>query len=164
MITEAAAAPAILDLAAGPPPSVTPVALTPETAAARLEAIKADPAWVSAFSKGDVKAAAEHAELWRVIYSTADQQTQAAAVAREQRVRLVERLRSVADINDAVAKQVINDEAVSAQERQWAEERWQQLKSDTAWVKAWLSGDRNARTQKTLIDIVLARPVIKEQT
>lgn len=158
-MTEAAAAPDLS--AAAPAANAAPFALTPETAAARLEAIKADPAWVAAFSKGDVKAAAEYAELWRVIYSTADQQTQATAQAREERAQLVNQYRSVAEINDDVAIQIINNTPVSEHERQLVSQEWERLKSDSTWVKAWLSGGRKERTQKTLIDIVMARPVIQ---
>jgi hypothetical protein len=157
-MTEAAAAPAIVNPPPGTTPTGTPPA-TPEAAMVRLDTIKADPEWRAAFVKGDIKATTEHAELFRIIYSGADQPTQEAARAKEERTQLVNHYRSFAEINDDVAKMVIEDSSVSADERQRVEQEWQRLKSDPAWVRAWLSGDRQARTQKTLIDIVMARPV-----
>jgi hypothetical protein len=58
-----------------------------------------------------------------------------------------------------VAKMVVDDLPVSAAERRQVEQEWQRLNADPAWRRAWLSGDRQARTQKTLIDIVMARRV-----
>ena len=161
-MTEAAAAAAV---AAIPDPGHTPaptVAMpaTPEAAMARLEAMKSDKDFLAAFAKGDIKATAEHAELFRVIYGQADQPTQEAARAREQRSQLVNHYRTFAAINDDVAKMVVEDLPVSADERQRAEQEWQRLKSDPEWVRKWLSGDREARTQKTLIDVIMARRVL----
>jgi hypothetical protein len=159
-MTEAAAAvaapPPASSAIANPPPASS---LTPEAAAARLDAIKADPAWREAFAKGDIKATGEHAELFRVIYSDADGPTKEAAQARVERESLVNYYRSVAHISDDVAKMVVEDSPVSADERQRAELEWQRLKGDPEWVRKWLAGDRQARTQKTLIDIIMARPI-----
>jgi hypothetical protein len=139
---------------------VIPIAsMTPEQATAHLDTIKADPEWRAAFAKGDIKATSEHAELFRVIYDTAKPENQATAREMEQRGKVVDHYRSIANISDDVAKMVMEDQEVSAEERNRVELEWQRLKADPAWTRALLSGDRAARTQKSLIDIVMSRRV-----
>ena len=147
----------------GPAPAADMVpieSMTAEQATARLAAVKADPKWRDAFLKGDGKATGEHAALVRVIFADGgDPKIQAQAETFRQRESLVNYYRSRAAIPDAVADMVMNDTPVTAVEAERAEQEWQRLKADPAWVTKLMSGDREARTQKTLIDIIKARPV-----
>jgi hypothetical protein len=146
---------AILDPA--PPPE-----LTREQATARLEQVKQDPEWLTAFARGEKGQLDEHAKLIGSITkldleNMAATETARAALERQQ---VVDHLRKTADIPDGVARMVVENSSVTAAERQLAEQERSRLMADQAWVKEWLSGSRAARTRLALVDVILARPVL----
>jgi hypothetical protein len=146
--------------------STPPAELTREQALARHQQIMADPTmedWRAAFAKGDIAKREEFAALHRVIEKLDPEDLPATQEARAklEREKVVDHLRSTADIPDPVADMIRNDTPVSAQERRLAEQERGKLMTDPDFVKQWLSGQRAARTRMTLVDVILARPVIR---
>lgn len=146
----------------------TPIAnMNAEQALARHREIMSDPnkaEWREAFAKGDLAKRDELAQLHRIIEGTTPENLQATAEARVvlERERVVDHLRNTADIPEPVADMIRKDTPVSAHERRMAEQERGRLMADPDFVKGWLSGKRDARTRMALVDVILARPVIRQ--
>jgi hypothetical protein len=164
-MTEAAvAAPSILD----PPSSAAatpPAPLTPEQAQARLTQLKSDPdqaSWREKFAKGDIAARDEFAKLHEAMYRpNGDKPPAETAHEAAQREQFIDGLR-VYDVPQEVLQMVRDNTPVSAEERQLAEQRLHQWKSDKAWLTRWFSGDRQTAREFKILNVILGRPVIQQ--
>jgi hypothetical protein len=66
---------------------------------------------------------------------------------------------AVADIPDDVAQQMSERKPISRAERQMAEQHRAELFADPEFVKAYLSGNRAARTRSVIVNFLLTLPV-----
>jgi hypothetical protein len=85
----------------------------------------------------------------------AEQHAAAGALARE---KMIDGLRMTAAIDEGVADMIRNSTPVSKNERRMAQQEMSRLKADPDFVKAYLAGNRDARTRMTLCNIILTQP------
>lgn len=166
-MTEAAAASAIASPQPGAAPEIPIANMTAEQALARHREIMSDPnkaEWRDAFAKGDAAKRDELAQLHRIIEGATPENLQATADARValERERVIDHLRNTADIPEPVADMIRKDTPVSAHERRMAEQEKGRLLADPDFVKGWLAGKRDARSRMALVDVILARPAIRQ--
>jgi hypothetical protein len=151
--------------------------MTPAEAWARRSQMSRDPAFLDRLRRGDVAARDELSKIERGVaggmsfHGSPDvlkglgPDVVAAGEARA-RVEIengIDAVRRVADIGNDVAEMVRNQTSVSAEEKRLASLRWDTLRADDEFVTRLFRGDRAARTQKTLIDIILAAPLAAEK-
>jgi hypothetical protein len=161
-----------------PAPSTSPATpqaeLTPAQGWSRLSELRADEAFKARVRSGDTAAigelrAAESAIRGGVTYTAGagvdlqalGQQAvdSAAANAALEKEHTINNFRLVADIPESVAQQIRESRPVTREERRQAEALWGRLSADEAWVQRWLKGDRECRTQATLISIIKGSPL-----
>ena len=82
--------------------------------------------------------------------------TEAPATERE---AIIEHLRQYGDISEAVADEIRSGRASTPWERQRTLEKRNYLFQDAGWVARYEAGDRQARMEVALINLILSRPV-----
>jgi hypothetical protein len=85
------------------------------------------------------------------------------ARAKVEAENTVDAFRRVADIPDGVADMIRNQSPVSREEKRLAALRWNNLSADQDWVARLFRGDRAARTEKVLLDLIAAAPLAPEK-
>jgi hypothetical protein len=143
---------------------------TPAWGWSRLGELRQSPDFMDRAAKGDQDALNELAKVQKAIMNgvsvipgagvNAGTDAAVAAIERDKLAKevVIDGLRRVADIPDAVADMIRNNTPVSREEKQRAAQEWDRLRSDVDWQRRYLSGDRDCRTQARLLDIIRAAP------
>jgi hypothetical protein len=155
-----------------PGPPIPIENMTPAQAMARHQQIMSDPdmtEWRESWRNGDLAKRDEFAQLHAVMSrpdpdkpAVANVSAAAAAEIALHREQVIDHLRSTADIPEPVADMIRKDMPVTAHERRMAEQERGRMLADPDFVKSWLSGKRDARSRMALVDVILARPVIRQ--
>jgi hypothetical protein len=133
-------------------------AMTPEQAARQKHRMLSDPGFAAAVARGDPHESRKWKEVNRALNPPVDQAT----AEGRQYARNMDALayfRANAELSPAVLDQVAAGGPVSLEERQEAIFMKQRLFSDKNFVRRVLDGDREAKTQMTLVNMVLASPI-----
>lgn len=146
---------------------------TPAEATAKLEALKADPAWRDGFLSGSAPQAREYQEL-TALAAKGDKDAKVdlamAGVMADapfqdsghiQNIAATKMFRELG-IRDEVIRETLTDQEITQQDYD-AVARWKadRLK-DSAWVKAWLSGEGDQARDMMLANIVLSSNIKKQ--
>jgi hypothetical protein len=153
--------------------SDTSTPATPAEATARLDQLKADPAWRDGFLSGSAEQSRQYAEL-SALAAKGDRDAKIelamAGVMSDAPFQDSGHLQNIAatkmfrelGIRDEVIKQTLTDYEVSQQDHdavaKWKADRLR----DSAWVKAWLSGEGEQARDMMLANIVLTSNIKKQ--
>lgn len=143
---------------------------TPAAAMAKLDALRADPAWRESFISGHPVLAAQWRDLTELsTRALAGNETEAALAGRLEpsgfqppgrleNIAMVEMLRGL-EFSDAAIRETINGHEMTQAEHD-AAKRWKSDKmGDKEWVARYLAGDAVAKREKMLADVILASPI-----
>lgn len=149
--------------------------LTPADAAAKLDALKANPEWTAAFLKGDGPAVAEYGKLLSASQPHAESHAADMAIAGKLfdgglqpsghlvAVGTATMLREIGIPTDVI-KQVLIGQPVSQAEHDAASKQKEALMRDQEWSKQYLAGNGPHREQMTLLHVILSSPIKQEKT
>jgi hypothetical protein len=168
--TTVAPAPTATDLLSAP--------LTPEAARLQIDTLKGDKEFYARLNsdKPEIKAAA--LEAWRKLHLTAfppppqvtlenvkDVHGNQEVMRRSERMESgIAALRAMGITEQAALDEIRRGQPVAAAEQQFAREEIARLKSDRAWVRKYLDGDREARAIFTRLHQVISLPTASTKT
>jgi hypothetical protein len=156
-MAEASAAPAPLDPVAASD-LLQPQPMTAEVAAAKKVEYLGDAGFRERVLRGDADAVKQWREVTRALSPSADPAT-AEGKKYNDNMNSLAILKAKADLSDAVWDHVAAGGPVSLDERLKAMQAKERNFKDKAWVQKYLDGDRQANSEMTLINMVLASPV-----
>jgi hypothetical protein len=133
--------------------------MTPDQAIGRISELKGNEEWRQSFLAGDISKRDEWAKLHEAANRFDAPDVVKESKAKLEREQIVDQMARTADISDDVKAMVINNTAVTAHERNLAEQEKAKLLADPEWTRSWLAGNRAARTRMVLVNVILARPV-----
>lgn len=165
-----AAARATAAAAAVPVEYVPPaVPATAGEAAARLEAVKADPKWRDEYLNGSKAHARELKDLQAAVDQERNTRTEMAVAGQLfdgiqpsghlAAVGTAAMLRESGINDDSVIRQAVAGQPVTAEEHAAATEEKARLMRDSDWTAKYLAGDGECKRQMRLISIVLSAPI-----
>lgn len=143
---------------------------TATEAATRLAEIKADPKWRTEYLGGSVRHAKEMRDLQAVVNADKSRDPQAEMAVNGilydgiqpsghlAKVGTAEMLRAVG-ADDAVVRQVLAGEPVSASEHAAASAARARLMKDHDFTAKYLAGDGESRRALTMLNIVISSPI-----
>jgi hypothetical protein len=108
---------------------------------------------------GDPQATKQWRAVTRALLSPSVDQATAEGKQYAQRMDALSYFKAKADLSDAVYDQVAAGGPVSLKERQDAIFAKERYFKDKAWVRRYLDGDREANSQMTIVNMVLASPI-----
>jgi hypothetical protein len=127
--------------------------LTPETAPALMETLKANPDFMKRIEAGEPEAFAEYNKAWRVAHNLPAEpgapQT-AAEVKPEADARIVAAWQQHAaalgrqGFSEQQQAEIIGRRPVTMEERQWHESQYEMRRKDAAFMQRWSPGDMEA--------------------
>jgi hypothetical protein len=172
MAEPVAGASAILNL----PPTATPAppeGMTPEQGWAKRSELRSNPDFLERVRAGDTAAMGELRDAEKAIQggiqihagvgvdprSLGDKATEAAnAAAALDMENYIDSLRRTVDVPEDVAAMIRNRTPTTRREKHEAQLLRQRLRSDRALQERRMAGDRAARSQEFLIDVILGAP------
>jgi hypothetical protein len=128
--------------------------LSPETAPAMMETLKANPDFMKRVEACEPEAFAEYNKLWRVAHNLPEAPPQAPAtvvdIKPEADARIVAAMQQHAaalgrqGFSEQQQAEIIGRRPVTMQERQWHESQYELRRKDAAFMARWSAGDMEA--------------------